>query len=176
MNNLRFAFAKLRFAIIIVCLLLVNEIHAQEKNWIGVMITQATLNGADITSDYMGKKGIRIFKYKDAIQLWIFETFGEEYKTISSGKLDLINHDIFQTEIKLDIYTANWCFDSFLGEKDGSAQIQLMSDKERSPKYPSEMPKELKGFNLRIKTSTKELSLIGLYAVPNYNDLEDILE
>ena len=51
-----------------------------------------------------------------------------------------------------------------------------MSDKERSSKYPPELPQEVKGFNMRIKTSDTDLDLIGLYVVNNSNDLEEVLK
>ena len=178
MNNKRFEMRDSKFLMVIMLFALFTlTTQAQEKEWLGVMITQATLNGEDVTAEYMGKRGLRIFKDNNGvIQLWIFEKENEGFKNLSTGSLTLLKHEIFQADIKIDAYTATWYFDDFLGKKNNSAQIEFMSDKERSSKYPPEFPQEVKGFNMRIKTSDTDLYLIGLYVANNSNDLEGVLK
>ena len=174
---MQYGLCKLRFVFIFICLLLygLENIQAQEKEWLGILITQATLNEKDITSEYEGHKCLRLFKDNNGIvQLWILDR-DKNYKIVSYGKIDLINHQIFQADIELDFYTATWNFNDFCGINKGEAQIELMLDRERNPKYPTSIPEEVKGFNVRIKTLDKELFLIGLYVISNANNLEDVL-
>lgn len=152
---------------------------AQDKQWIGVKITQAILNEKDITLDVFNDKLLGITKLKNGdVKFAILENKTNEQciVAISEGTLHISNYCVAKNIVVADCINATWHFDSFCGKKNGVAQMIICSDKERHPALPQEVPLNCKGFWISIKVSDDiDMTLIGIY-ICNSTDLEEVLK